>query len=127
MACPDVDTIAQLVCRRLDDPDARAVEAHVADCPSCRELLAVLARSSLVRDAPTPEGPGAPPVLLRRGDPIGRFEVLECLGAGGMGIVYAARDPELDRTVAVKVVRPELAGAGARDLILAEAQAMARL
>ena len=36
---------------------------------------------------------------------IGRYEVVERLGEGGAGIVYACRDPELDRTAAVKVLR----------------------
>ncbi len=58
---------------------------------------------------------------------IGRFVVLNKIGAGGLGIVYAAYDPQLDRRVAIKLVhrRHEVARDGQR--VLREAQALARL
>ena len=63
-----------------------------------------------------------------RGSSIGRYVILSGLGEGGMGVVYAAYDPELDRKVAVKVLRERLGDAAElRARLLCEAQAMARL
>jgi serine/threonine-protein kinase len=53
---------------------------------------------------------------------LGRFEVSSRLGAGGLGAVYAAHDPSLDRKVALKLLHGD-----ARDDLLGEARAMARL
>ena len=59
---------------------------------------------------------------------IGRYRILEQLGAGGMGVVYAAQDDELDRAVAIKILRRDLApGSAGRQRLLREAQATAKL
>ena len=48
--------------------------------------------------------------MLSAGDRLGRFEIVGPLGAGGMGEVYRARDPQLQRDVAVKVLPAEFSG-----------------
>jgi hypothetical protein len=70
--------------------------------------------------------PGAPP--LGRGATVGRYVILDPVGAGGMGVVYAAYDPELDRRVALKLLSPGRSGGEPGRLrLLREAQALARL
>jgi eukaryotic-like serine/threonine-protein kinase len=65
---------------------------------------------------------------LAPGAVVGRFIVHRMLGTGGAGVVYAAHDPDLDRTIALKVLHRELADrADARARFLREAQALARL
>ena len=64
---------------------------------------------------------------LGRGDVVGRYMVLEGLGEGGMGVVYRAFDPELDRTIALKLLRTEADADAQTTRIYREAQAMARL
>ena len=84
--------------------------------------------------APTDRAAAADPAdghVLARGDRLARFMVLNRIGTGGMGIVYVAHDPLLNRQVALKVLRPGAVGSlrarEARTRLLREAQAMARL
>lgn len=68
---------------------------------------------------------------LEPGSRIGRYIVERAIGAGGMGVVSLARDPELRRPVVIKLVRADVGGDESRDELEArlqrEAQAMARL
>jgi serine/threonine protein kinase len=62
------------------------------------------------------------------GSKLGYYQILEQIGAGGMGVVYRARDERLDRTVAIKVLPPGLlADEGARRRFRQEALALARI
>ncbi|RKH15527.1 serine/threonine protein kinase [Corallococcus sp. CA047B] len=118
-------------------------EAHLDACASCREALADFLR---IRAAPAPdvhhartvllvsESPGARlsasgMPLIAQGTLLGRYVVLERLGAGGMGVVHAAYDPSLDRRIGLKLLRtlPEAGGTGGMtERLLREAQAAAR-
>jgi eukaryotic-like serine/threonine-protein kinase len=60
------------------------------------------------------------------GERVGRYEILGVIGEGGMSYVYLAHDPELDRDVALKLMRVRVGSEGARRL-RREAQALAQL
>lgn len=65
--------------------------------------------------------------FLTEGLEFGRYKIVRRIGRGGMGTVYAALDPTLDRTVALKVLHDKVEGDEAEQRLMREAQAMARL
>jgi tetratricopeptide (TPR) repeat protein/tRNA A-37 threonylcarbamoyl transferase component Bud32 len=116
--CPAEGELSRFVTRGLPVTAAASVESHLADCDDCRNLVFALA--SVDAGSATDTEPAA--------ERIGRFEVLDLVGRGAMGAVYRARDPELDRTVAIKVRHSQnKLDVAQEDRIRREAQALARL
>ena len=115
------------------DAETRSVaEEHLDGCVPCRRLVSALAKSSVRRsEGETGEETlDADSARLARGVAVGRFVVIGPVGVGGMGAVFAAYDPQLDRKVAIKVLHPNAAGrteGHARGELLEEGQAMARV
>ncbi|MCX4243270.1 serine/threonine-protein kinase [Paraliomyxa miuraensis] len=107
------------------------IDADVdADCTGSPVPSSVVRAAADVRD-PRMKGIVLARMFGREVEPqrIGRFVLLDRLGEGGMGVVYAAYDDRLDRKVAVKVLRSAAAGPDPtrRRRLLQEARALARL
>lgn len=77
------------------------------------------------RSAPREPEPGDDATLDRATQRIGPYRVIEKLGQGGMGIVFSALDERLDRSLAIKVIRGEVAGDSAARRFWREARAAA--
>tara|TARA_R110002073_G_scaffold256849_5_gene419590 strand:+ start:48419 stop:50983 length:2565 start_codon:yes stop_codon:yes gene_type:complete len=135
MACLDENQVVALVHGRLTGPSLVAAQEHLDSCLDCLDLVGMFQQTTLdaVKDddfVPLTESVqidlNAPP-----GSQIGRYEVIRALGRGGMGVVYLARDPQLDRAVALKLVRPSLQEDERADhferRLMREARAMAKL
>ena len=121
MGCATDHEIAAFVEGTLDDDEHGRVAQHVDGCAPCRRLAATAARSLDDGSGPAPKA---------RGEVLGRYLTLEVIGSGAMGVVYAAYDPDLDRKIALKLLRPEGSSEDREALhvrLLREARALAKL
>jgi serine/threonine protein kinase len=129
--CLDEDAVLAFVDGRLGEADRATISGHLAQCPSCADLVATSAGGApgastrAFGEALSTAGALAP------GDTVGRYVILSMVGRGGMGEVYAAYDPQLDRRIALKLLHETALGGAsgrvARERLLREAKAIARL
>lgn len=109
----------------LQTHDAPLQHELLRQAPSLAEWTTCLTRLERLAEAMEPAASEPPPSL---GQPFGRFVLEGELGRGGMGVVYRARQPELDRVVALKLLTAGThASAEQRRRFLGEAQLAARI
>ncbi len=107
--------------RELPEDERRSYLATVSDDPEVFEEVAFLLKQPDLSELSLGTD-------LAAGARIGRYEILGKLGRGGMGQVYSARDPELGRIVALKLLAPEWTATRlALDRLIREAKAASAL
>ena len=139
----DREICRQFLNDELAPPDERDVKTHVEKCEDCQKTLESVSQDQVSWDAiprlltpdamPAPNSPlKAHPNFLTESDypnslgRFGRFEIVEHLGTGGMGIVLKGYDPALNRYSAIKVLAPVLAtSSSARNRFAREAKSAA--
>jgi TolB-like protein/tRNA A-37 threonylcarbamoyl transferase component Bud32/cytochrome c-type biogenesis protein CcmH/NrfG len=112
------------------------ISSHARECPACKTPLPEEAQFCLRCGLATPTDPGVPPRTAATGAfevskvkkaLASRYKIERVLGEGGMATVYLAADLKYHRSVAVKVMRPELASTLGADRFLREVEIAARL
>ena len=119
-SCPDPETFGRWLADAVEPAERAQIADHAAECSSCHRLIDAWCPPTAEASTQTISAPARE---LAPGAHVDRYRILRRLGAGGMGVVYAAHDPELARDVAIKLVRP----GGPAERFAREAQALARL
>ena len=109
--------MSRFVYGALDQASVLALETHLDACAECRLMVSSLAERSL--PAPTADNPNETTAY------VGRYTILRELGSGAAGEVFKAYDPELDRHVALKLLKDHTLISTER--MRREARALARL
>jgi serine/threonine protein kinase len=123
--CPDENVLAEYVDNVLGVAQRRDVEQHLGGCTTCRTIVSDLARMQHAGDEKTVVNAAVvshtghttlDAVRMRKrtsqivpGTMIGEYEVKGVLGAGGMGIVFAAVHPRIGKKAAVKILKRDKA------------------
>ena len=134
----DAETLRALAHGALDSQQAAQARQHLGECQECSRALADLdpLAGETLEQRPRSATAGevflsSPGRMLERGTRVDRYVILERLGSGGMGEIYAAYDPQLDRKIALKLMRMDVLSTlgthSGRVKLLAEAKALARL
>jgi serine/threonine protein kinase len=146
--CPSRDELEALLDDRLPEPQRAKSLAHLHDCQPCSDTYSTLANTWSFGDAAREEAPAgtntiafearlraqrpepaaAPAEIPPQPPEIAGYDSLEVVTAGGMGIVYRARDTTLGRPVAIKLISAHaIHTAPGRQRALREAELLARL
>jgi tetratricopeptide (TPR) repeat protein len=138
--CPNEEAIDAFLEARTDPSFGQELEEHFDACAACGSIVTrLLGQSELTGHVPIDStmGPGRDAMngdgrskrwraVFADGENFGRYVILQAIGAGGMGRVYAAYDTSLDRRVALKFLADGSSDAAVARL-LKEANAMAKL
>lgn len=134
--CPDPEVLDAFVRGTVPWGTRLGIEGHMDTCSECAEVVSEMARlfaSSQVGQG-VPPGPAdaqtlvgsvtqpAPDVVH-----VGRYQLGRRLGSGAMGMVFEAHDPQLHRSVAIKLLHPHVAEGPEGARLLREARSMAQL